>query len=81
MLVVNDNENNRHIVSAILLLKNICIPEAANCLEVLQKIAKDNVYDAIIIDCHMPYMDGLEITKKIRQSLLVPEKEQSLFCL
>lgn len=81
VLVVDDNDNNRHIVSAMLLLKNIRTTEAANGFEALQLLAKDNVYDAIIMDYHMPYMDGLETIRKIRESFLVPGKEQPVILL
>jgi PAS domain S-box-containing protein len=81
VLVVDDNDNNRHIVSAMLLLKNIRTTEAANGFEALQLLAKGNVYDAIIMDYHMPYMDGLETIRKIRESFLVPGKEQPVILL
>jgi len=72
VLVVDDNENNRHIISSMLLLKNIRTSEAANGFEALELLAKDNQYDVIIMDYHMPHMDGIETIRKIRESFPVP---------
>lgn len=67
ILVVDDNENNRIILRQMLLLKQINTVEASNGYEALQLLAKGEKFDAIIMDYHMPYMDGLEVIKKIRE--------------
>ena len=67
VLVVDDNENNRIILRQMLLLKQISTVEASNGYEALQLLAKGEKFDAIIMDYHMPYMDGLEVIKKIRE--------------
>jgi PAS domain S-box-containing protein len=69
VLIVDDNDNNRMILSRILSLKNIATVEAKNGLEALQLLSKGDKYDAAVIDYHMPFMDGLETIKKIRESL------------
>lgn len=81
VLVVDDNENNRHIVSAMLALKNIRTVEASNGLEALQLLSKGNTYDTIIMDYHMPYMDGLETIRKIRENFYKSDTEQSIILL
>jgi PAS domain S-box-containing protein len=74
-LIVDDNENNRLILRQMLKLKNIEVEEAANGFEALQLLAKQNKYDVILMDYHMPYMDGLETIQKIRDSFIpFPEK-------
>jgi PAS domain S-box-containing protein len=67
-LIVDDNANNRLILRQMLKLKNIEVDEAANGFEALQFLALQNKYDVILMDYHMPYMDGLETIGKIRQS-------------
>lgn len=68
VLVVDDNENNRLIVSQMLRLKNIKTHEASNGFEALQYLAAGNPCDVVLMDYHMPFMDGLETIKKIRES-------------
>jgi PAS domain S-box-containing protein len=67
-LIVDDNENNRLILRQMLKLKNIEVEEAANGFEALQLLARQNEYDVILMDYHMPYMDGLETIRKIREN-------------
>jgi PAS domain S-box-containing protein len=74
-LIVDDNENNRLILRQMLKLKNIEVEEAANGFEALQLLARQNQYDVILMDYHMPYMDGLETIRKIRESF-IPFPEQ-----
>ncbi len=80
-LVVDDNENNRHIISAMLSLRNIRTTEAANGFEALQLLAKKLVYDVIIMDYRMPYMDGLETIGKIRKTFFMPGARQPIILL
>ncbi len=42
------------------------VDEAASAKEALAKV-KESQYAAIIMDCHMPHMDGLECAAKIRE--------------
>ncbi|RZL17811.1 MAG: response regulator, partial [Pedobacter sp.] len=81
VLVVDDNENNRIILNQMLLLKQIRCDEARNGFEALQFLAKGEEYDAIIMDYHMPYMDGLETIRKIRTSFETGGKEQQIILL
>lgn len=68
VLVVDDNDNNRLIVNQMLRLKNIKTTEAENGFEALQLLASGKAYDVVLMDYHMPYMDGLETIRKIRDS-------------
>ncbi len=81
VLIVDDNENNRLILNQMLLLKQIKSDEAKNGFEALQFLAKGVEYDAIIMDYHMPYMDGLETIKKIRANFEIGDKEQQIVLL
>ncbi|MBN9383918.1 MAG: PAS domain S-box protein [Chitinophagaceae bacterium] len=66
-LIVDDNENNRIIVRQMLLLKDINADEAKNGFEALQILSGGQEYDVILMDYHMPIIDGLETIRKIRQ--------------
>ena len=66
VLIVDDNDNNRLILKDMLLLKNISSQEARNGYEALQLLAEGGKYDVILMDYHMPFMDGLEAIRKIR---------------
>ncbi|MBS7565955.1 PAS domain S-box protein [Mucilaginibacter sp. Bleaf8] len=81
VLIVDDNENNRLILRQMLLLKNIEVDEAVNGFEALQLLAKQNRYDVILMDYHMPYMDGLETIRKIRESFFDTFDEQPIILL
>jgi PAS domain S-box-containing protein len=69
VLIVDDNDNNRMILTRMFSLKDIATVEAKNGFEALQLLSKGDKYDAAVIDYHMPIMDGLDTIKKIRESL------------
>ncbi|UPK72649.1 response regulator [Chitinophaga filiformis] len=66
VLIVDDNDNNRTILKEMLSLKNIACTEARSGFEALDTLTKGERFDVILMDYHMPYMDGLETVKKIR---------------
>lgn len=81
VLIVDDNSNNRLILKQMMLLRNISSDEAQNGFEALQKLATGARYDIILMDYHMPYMDGLETSRKIRESFFPDAAEQPIFLL
>lgn len=78
VLIVDDNDNNRAIVKDMLALKGIAADEAKNGFEVLQKLAAGAVFDAIIMDYHMPYMTGIETVRKMREAFGNPRDSQQV---
>jgi CheY-like chemotaxis protein/HPt (histidine-containing phosphotransfer) domain-containing protein len=78
---VDDNDNNRTILRQMLLLKNIESVEAKNGLEALQELSTGLRYDVILMDYHMPYMDGLETIRKIRENFFPTADEQPIMLL
>jgi len=67
VLIVDDNDNNRMILEQMLELKGIPSDKAKNGFEALQKLIDGENYDVILMDYHMPYMNGIETIRKIRE--------------
>lgn len=59
ILLVDDNANNRKILKEILNYWKIETEEVDNGLSALQILSEEKKYDILIVDFHMPYMDGL----------------------
>lgn len=57
ILVIDDEDNLRHMLSAMLTKQGYHVETAANGVEGL-KLLKDKVYDFILCDIRMPEMDG-----------------------
>ena len=67
MLVVDDNAINRQVVQLFLRLMDIEVWEAENGLIALDLLAAQP-FDIILLDVHMPVMDGAETIQRIRAS-------------
>lgn len=81
VLVVDDNDNNREILSQMLLLKNISTTHAKNGFEALQLLAAGQIFDVILMDYQMPYMNGAETIAKIRENFQSSKKELPVILL
>jgi CheY-like chemotaxis protein len=68
VLVADDDDMNRMVISAILKRQGIIITETHNGSEAL-KALKDGNFDAVLMDIRMPGKDGLETTKYIREHI------------
>ncbi len=79
ILLAEDNVINQKV--ALLLLKRIGYRAdlAQNGLEVLEKL-KNKAYDLILMDMHMPTLDGVDATLRIRKEF-PPEKQPSIIAL
>ncbi|MGX5687566.1 PAS domain S-box protein [Arcticibacter tournemirensis] len=66
ILVVDDNAMNRLLAGKVLGKWLTEIDYAENGQEAVEKV-KDNDYDLVLMDIHMPVMNGLEAVKTIRE--------------
>jgi two-component system sensor histidine kinase/response regulator len=66
LLVVEDNVVNQLVAVAILESLGFTAEVAADGVEALQALAR-TPFAAVLMDCHMPVMDGYAATKQIRQ--------------
>ena len=65
VLFVDDNLLSRQIGFKILQSMDCVVEGAENGFEAIEKI-KNNKYDLVLMDCHMPVLDGYDATKNIR---------------
>ena len=66
VLVVEDNLINQLVVEGYLESLEIEFVVAANGVEALNLLRKQSDISVILMDCHMPDMDGYEATRAIR---------------
>ncbi len=74
ILLVEDNDINRLYASTILKKWECKCDEAVNGEIALELLRKNN-YDLVLMDVHMPVMDGLEATQIIRKSFKPPKRD------
>lgn len=67
LLVVDDVESNRALISAMLDEDDVEVIEAENGKQALEVLRAEPDVGMVFMDCQMPLMGGLEATTKIRQ--------------
>jgi CheY-like chemotaxis protein len=65
ILLVEDHRINQKIVVSILSSVGYEVEVATTGVEALEALAR-NTFGAVIMDCHMPEMDGFEATARLR---------------
>ncbi|GEM_PF-5610626 len=65
VLVVEDNDVNREILTEFLSSRGVEVVEAHNGIEAVKSFDKHS-FDLILMDIHMPVMDGFEAVRVIR---------------
>lgn len=68
LLLVEDNELNYELMSELLTMAEIKYVHAWNGQEALDILKKDDSFDAILMDCQMPVMDGYATSRRIREN-------------
>ena len=67
ILIVDDEENFRHMLSVILRKEGYEVEAAANGEEGLHRITSSS-FDQILCDIRMPHMDGLEFLRQAQKT-------------
>ncbi len=68
ILLAEDNIINQKVIQGLLADSGIEISVANDGVEALEILEKDNNFMMILMDAHMPRMDGFEATLKIREN-------------
>ena len=67
VLLTDDNAVNRQVVRMFIQPQGAIITEATNGQEALDALARER-FDLVLLDVHMPVMDGVETIRRIRES-------------
>ena len=67
VLLVEDNPVNRQVAHRLLSLSGLTLDVAENGKEALERL-QEGRYQAVLMDCQMPVMDGYTATRKRRES-------------
>ncbi len=66
VLVVEDNELNQLVARGMVERLGFATDVAGNGVEALEALGR-RTYDVVLMDCHMPVMDGFAATERIRE--------------
>ena len=67
ILVAEDSSVIQNLTKRILTIQNYKIMSVKNGAQVLEKLTNDK-YDLVLLDIHMPVMDGMTCAKEIRST-------------
>ncbi len=67
VLLVDDSEDNRLLIRAFLAAEVAVLDEAADGVEGLERF-REASYDVVLMDMHMPRMDGIAATRAMRDA-------------
>ncbi|MEN8249823.1 MAG: ATP-binding protein [Bacteroidota bacterium] len=73
VLLVEDNDINRMYAANVIKKWHCQLDEAENGQIALEKMRKQD-YDIVLMDIHMPVLDGIETSRSIRNTLKEPNK-------
>ncbi|GGH01486.1 hypothetical protein GCM10011416_20310 [Polaribacter pacificus] len=81
VLVVDDNSNNRSILENMLAVDKIETTLVANGIDAIEVLEKGNPFDLAIIDYHMPYLNGLDLIRHLREKMSISGQELPIILL
>ncbi len=67
ILVVDDEEKMRHLLSIMLESNGYSVEQASDGVKALSMIEEGNYYDIVITDIKMPRMDGFALLKELKE--------------
>ncbi len=71
VLIVDDNDGNRTILQDMLALKQLSYDAVSSGADAIDMIQSGNSYDVILMDYHMPDVDGLDTVRYLRNNKLI----------
>ena len=80
-LIIDDNNNNRLILEQMLKHWQIESDSCSNGFEALQKLENSQPYDVIICDYDMPYFNGIETIRLMKDKLKLSTEKQPVILL
>lgn len=81
VLVIDDNTSNRQILEQQFKFWNIPFVGVDSGYRGVELLQNGDDFDLIIVDYHMPDMDGLETVKQIREHLITKKANQPIIIL
>jgi signal transduction histidine kinase/CheY-like chemotaxis protein/HPt (histidine-containing phosphotransfer) domain-containing protein len=80
VLVAEDNRTNQAVVTSMLALLELDVDVVEDGIEALAALEKGR-YDLLLLDMHMPRMDGYETARQIRQTLQISATDLPIIAL
>jgi len=80
-LIIDDNDKNCVILEQMLVKWNIISESCNNSLTAMKLLETSKPFDIIICDYHMPYIDGLETIRLIREKMIIKPDKQDIILL
>lgn len=81
VLIIDDNLKSRFIIQKILQTRGIETELAATGSEGLHQICQKGPFDLAIIDYQMPFMDGIEVVREIRNQMKLSSRDLPIILL